>query len=336
MPSGSVNAATLHTLEGHTNTVESVAALTLPDGTPLLLSGSDDKTVRVWTLPENVLQPLRVAARAKEEELNNECSFFFVDAAFLRAHDPATPLPVFQELRDRGVLREGVVRFRDVVRGVHCTDTLIVSHRWEEKGMPDPQGVQLRVIKEELDARPEIVRVWIDWCCMPQGERSGPDKAEFKRMLPRINMLYLGCSVLLIVDNTYATRFWTQFEAWLAMRKCTANGLGPAKEGEERFVIRCIHLAKDKWQGGQLREMWQEATADQAYETLSSADVMVTNQSDKEIQLTKLKPLNQQVQGAFAEMAREVAVVRAEAERLEAEASRLRADADVIEAMARV
>ena len=171
----------LHTLE-HTNNVRGVAALTLPDGTPLLLSGSHDKTVRVWTLPAGALQAALAAARAKEEELNNECSFFFVDAAFLRAHDPATPLPVFQELRDRGVLREGVVRFRDVVLGVHCTDTLIVSHRWEEKGMPDPQGVQLRVIKEELDARPEIVRVWIDWCCMPQGERSGPDKAEFKRM----------------------------------------------------------------------------------------------------------------------------------------------------------
>ena len=97
----------LHTLKG-THWVLSVAAFTLPDGMPLLLSGPNDNTVRVWTLPENVLQALNVAARAKEEELNNECSFFFVDAAFLRAHDPATPLPVFQELRDRGVLREGV------------------------------------------------------------------------------------------------------------------------------------------------------------------------------------------------------------------------------------
>ena len=39
-----------------------VAALTLPDGTPLLLSGSFDNTVRVWGLPESALQPLRAAA----------------------------------------------------------------------------------------------------------------------------------------------------------------------------------------------------------------------------------------------------------------------------------
>ena len=34
--------------EGHTDWVKCVAAFTLPDGTPRALSGSDDKTVRVW------------------------------------------------------------------------------------------------------------------------------------------------------------------------------------------------------------------------------------------------------------------------------------------------
>ena len=40
--------ATLHTLEGHTSYVNGVAVFLLPDGTPRALSGSDDKTVRVW------------------------------------------------------------------------------------------------------------------------------------------------------------------------------------------------------------------------------------------------------------------------------------------------
>jgi hypothetical protein len=48
---------------------------------------------------------------------------------------------------------------------------------------------------------------------MPQGERSATDLAAFKRMLPRINMLYLGCAVLLIVDNTYVGRFWVRRRA---------------------------------------------------------------------------------------------------------------------------
>ena len=51
--------------------------------------------------------------------------------------------------------------------------------------------------------------------------------------------------------------------------------------------------------------------------------------------MAKLKPLNQQVQGAFADMGREAARLRAEAERAEAEASRLHAEADEMEAMAR-
>lgn len=172
--------------------------------------------------------------------------------------------------------------------------------RWETPKAPDPKGEQLRVLKEHLRAHPKISRVWIDWCCMPQGERSATDLAAFKRMLPRINMLYLGCAVLLIVDNTYVGRFWTQFEAWLAMRSCSPSGLGPTVENSERYVMQCIHLAQDKFQGAQLREMWREASSKKAYEALSSPDVTVTNQSDKDVQLPKLQALDEQVRRAFA------------------------------------
>ena len=40
--------ATLHTLQGHTDMVLSVAVFLLPDGTPRALSGSSDETVREW------------------------------------------------------------------------------------------------------------------------------------------------------------------------------------------------------------------------------------------------------------------------------------------------
>lgn len=36
---------------------------------------------------------------------------------------------------------------------------------------------------------------------MPQGERTLEEEEEFLRMLKDINLLYLGCSVLIIVDR---------------------------------------------------------------------------------------------------------------------------------------
>ena len=46
-------------------------------------------------------------------------------------------------------------------------------------------------------------------------------------MLKNVNLLYLGCTVLLIVDLSYLSRFWTQFEAWLSMRHASWEGLQP-------------------------------------------------------------------------------------------------------------
>ena len=163
---------------------------------------------------------------------------------------------------------------------------------------------------------------------MPQGERSPTDAVAFKRMLPRINMLYLGCSVLLIVDNTYVGRFWTQFEAWLAMRSCTPDGLRSTAPDAVRFVMKCIHLAKDKFQGEQLREMWVDASADKAFEVLSSPDVTVTNQSDKDVQLPKVQKLDDEVRGVFRNMQGAIDAKRAEAQKKRAEATKLDEEAE--------
>ena len=43
--------------------------------------------------------------------------------------------------------------------------------------------------------------------CMPQGERTLAQKARFLWMLKNVNLLYLGCSVLLLVDISYLSRF---------------------------------------------------------------------------------------------------------------------------------
>ena len=46
--------------------------------------------------------------------------------------------------------------------------------------------------------------------CLPQGARTADELADFKRMLKEVNLLYLGTSVLILLDLSYLSRFWTQ------------------------------------------------------------------------------------------------------------------------------
>ena len=84
----------------------------------------------------------------------------------------------------------------------------------------------------------------------------------------------------------------TQFEAFLSLRKVTAKGLDQADETERRCVIKCIHNAPAALKDA-LTDEWGSKTANEAYDVLKQPDVKVTNQSDKEIQLPKLKALDE-------------------------------------------
>ena len=58
---------------------------------------------------------------------------------------------------------------------------------------------------------------------MPQGEKTAEEKVAFDKMLSNVNMLYLGTTVLILLDLSYVSRFWTQFEAWLGMQMLTPS-----------------------------------------------------------------------------------------------------------------
>ena len=139
---------------------------------------------------------------------------------------------------------------------------------------------------------------------MPQGrDKADTDEAEFTVMLPNINLLYLFCSVLILLDGSYMSRFWTQFEAFLSFRKITASGLGPTPLTERRDAIICIHNADSEFDPPKLRKMWGDVTVDEAHAVLASPDVTVTNQKDKDVQLPKLKRLNDFAKRALADLA---------------------------------
>jgi hypothetical protein len=176
-----------------------------------------------------------------------ECSFWFVNADSLRrAAMPCLPrdkkpcLPMMQTLRTEEPHRlvQKTIGFVEGISGAY-KNILVVSHRWETPTDPDPTGAQALAVQAYLDAHPEIDAVWFDFSSMPQGEKKTErESAEFKEMLPNINILYLTCSVLILMDRTYMSRFWTQFEAYLSMRAITSDGLTNALDPKARVTMK--------------------------------------------------------------------------------------------------
>jgi hypothetical protein len=166
-----------------------------------------------------------------------ECSFWFVNADSLRrATKPS--LPMMQTLRTQEPHRlvQKTIGFVEGISGAY-KDILVVSHRWETPTDPDPTGAQALAVQAYLKAHPEINAVWFDFSSMPQGEnKTLSESAEFKEMLPNINLLYLTCSVLILMDRSYMNRFWTQFEAYLSMRAITSDGLTNALDPKARVT----------------------------------------------------------------------------------------------------
>jgi len=123
-------------------------------------------------------------------------------------------------------------------------------------------------------------------------------------LVMQINLLYLGASVLIIMDMSYLARFWTQYEAWLSMQTATATGLRPVTAEHLRATIACIHTATFDFQGKQLRQIWATKTPEQAHDMLSKPDVRVTNQRDKDVQLPKIRSMNDFVVATLSEHSR--------------------------------
>jgi hypothetical protein len=222
------------------------------------------------------------------------CRFFFVDAERLKAFEGKT-MPHYQELlrSHPGLLVPRVITFAEACAGT-LTDILTVSHRWMAPHDPDADGTQLRATQAHLKAHPETKWVWYDAWCMPQGQRTEAEIVEFKATLKEVNILYLGTRVLIILDLSYLSRFWTQFEAWLAMQQPTKDGLRPATPGERRWTIVPIYAAPQEF-GTALESMWAKRSPEEAYGVLSQPDVTVTSQADKVTQLGKLKLLDSRV-----------------------------------------
>ena len=200
---------------------------------------------------------------------------------------------------------------------VQIKDILFVSHRWEEPGRPDVDGEQLKAIQAYLEVHPEIKWVWFDYSSMPQkiggiDTRTLKEKAEFQLMLKCITDFYLTAQVLILLDGSYASRFWTLTEAWCSMQTATEDGIhnsiskteeavftGAGVQVGSRCTIKCIHNAAQETTSKGLVDLVATKTPENMYKILEKPDVNVTNQKDKEAMLPVIQKTNKHVIEGF-------------------------------------
>ena len=75
--------------------------------------------------------------------------------------------------------------------------------------------------------------------------RTELEQIRFDHQLRNTNLLYLGCRVLVLLDLSYQSRFWTQLELWLSVQTATTGGLAPARENLQRADLWPIHRSAD-------------------------------------------------------------------------------------------
>ena len=235
-------------------------------------------------------------------------TFCFLNAEVLRS-GRFKKMPVYADvLRVPSLISRHTLNLRTACLGQYTSRFLAVSHRWEKPLDPDSQGGQMQRLCEFLRSAEgtSFEYVWIDVSCMPQHctaeglprEKTQQEKLDFGRMLSQVNLLYLGCSVLIIMDRSYMSRFWTQFEAWLSFQSATSEGLSNHTSDTRRnYVVTSLGAPASLEQA--LVEEWSGCTPKEAHGKLSQPDVAVTNQSDKDAQLPKLLSFNDEVKGAL-------------------------------------
>ena len=128
--------------------------------------------------------------------------------------------------------------------------------------------------------------------------KSKDQAAAFDQMLRTSNLLYLGMSVLILLDRQYQGRFWTQLEAWLSMQDTATGNLRPANEASRRCTIRLLRGCNDGYRQGLIGD-WANRTPKEAYEVLNAPDIFITNGKDKERMLPKVLKLEKAVREAL-------------------------------------
>jgi hypothetical protein len=159
---------------------------------------------RMLEFAEDLHTKLELAAKelgVSSIALNWEDTFYFATREMI-LQSAADTMPKHQDCRESWLLKKKIT-MQEACQLLFKEEYVAVSHRWEEKGKPDPSGQQFEKVREYLVAHPKIKYIWFDYTCMAQGSRTFEESYEFKHMLQNVNRLYLGMSVLIVMDLSY-------------------------------------------------------------------------------------------------------------------------------------
>ena len=243
-------------------------------------------------------------ASERQHRQASATSFYFLLASKIRECS-LERLPVMQDIKRShpSWIVKKPIDMTSSLLGKYRKTMLGVSHRWEHPDEPDSKGAQLAALKRYLDDNPEIEHIWFDFSSMPQKPRTPEEEDEFAEMLSNVNVVYLGMKVLVLLDMSYMSRFWTQTEAWMAMHEPSKEAGLATVSKNTRYTIVPLHNAGSSMVSA-LVDMWAGKNAQEAHDILAQPDVQVTNQSDKERQLPQILTLNETVKqalGAYAD-----------------------------------
>jgi hypothetical protein len=90
-----------------------------------------------------------------------------------------------------------------------------ISHRWLSPNQPDPNGVQMSLLRENI--QPDSY-YWIDYSCLPQKPRTTEEETLFRESLKWLPTLFFGIDVIVLRchDDGYFNRAWCFFELFAA------------------------------------------------------------------------------------------------------------------------
>ena len=144
-------------------------------------------------------EEVRVAEqRRAHEEHEHQIRFWFIKREHvLQWCKEGEPLERHQALLagHPNALEEQTLSYLDIIQSNHETYPwlLSVSHRWEDRAVPDASGSQLREIANYLQRHEEVTHVWYDfyWCALraPNPPLLQPPPSPLSSLLVRYSLL---------------------------------------------------------------------------------------------------------------------------------------------------
>ena len=110
-----------------------------------------------------------------------------------------------------------------------------ISHRWESKLHPDPDGYQLKQLVKEY---PCNAIIWYDYCCLPQEPRNADEQTIFEAELQEIPEIIKNSWFYIIGRDrkSYDFRAWCQFELICAINSGTFADTPAGREPLNNFT----------------------------------------------------------------------------------------------------